>query len=178
MLEDYIQKNRDAFDQGKLPDGHSDRFANRLQGQQAKVLVIPVRRVWQVAAAILVLLVAIQAGSWFSTSPSSVAETSPQVVSELSDIDLYYGNLVRKESIELSGKWEQDEAMQFFLNDLDTLETEYNELKNSILIQGRNDYLINALIQNYQQRLSILEHISNIITQNKTNNEREQIQSS
>jgi hypothetical protein len=87
--------------------------------------------------------------------------------------------MVRKEVFHLEKEgWEQFDMIASLKADLNVLETEYEALKKDILQEGRNEYLIEALIQNYQERLDILKTISKTIKQTKTDHERETIQSS
>lgn len=182
MFEKYIKTHRKAFDEGSVPEGHEARFAQRIK--QAKAIepsiTIPLRRIWQVAVAVIVVLIAVQGGSYFfSTQGPAVLEPSEKVVAELTDMDMYYGKMVRQEVFQLEEEaWEQFDFTDAMKKELTVLETEYKALKESILQEGRNEYLIEALIQNYQQRLNILKTISNTIKQTKTDHESEIIQSS
>jgi hypothetical protein len=182
MFEKYIQDHRKAFDKGPVPEGHKARFEQRLK-QEKKAepsITIPLRRIYQVAAAMLVILIAVQGGKYFFSAQGHAGlEPSEKVMAELSDMDMYYGQMVRQEISQLKKEsWEQYDFITSLKDELNILETEYEALKESILQEGRNQYLIEAMIQNYQQRINILKTISKTIKQTKTDHESEIIQSS
>ncbi len=182
MFEKYIKTRRGAFDEGSLPEGHEARFAQRIKAAKAAEpsITIPLRRIWQAAAAGLLILISVQTASFFLAKQDPLENQPPQeVLTELSDIDIYYGSKMRKESHQLEGEaWEQLEVSFFLKKDLKALDKEYEELKMTILQEGRNEYLIEALIQNYRERIELLQEISNIIQQTKTDHESEKLQSS
>lgn len=181
-MEKYIKNHRKAFDQGPVPEGHEARFANRLKAAKKAEpsIIIPLRRIWQAAAAVLLILISVQGGQYFwAIQTPDELEPSEKVIAELTDMDMYYGQMVRQEVFLLEEEgWEQFGMIAGLKADLNVLETEYEALKQDILQEGRNEYLIEALIQNYQERLDILKTISKTIKQTKTDHESETIQSS
>lgn len=182
MLEKYIKDHRKAFDKGPVPEGHEDRFAQRLKEAKASgpSITIPIRRIGQAAAAVIAILIGVQSGAYFWANEAPTEPLfSEKVVAELTDMDIYYGQMVREEILALEEEaWDQFDFTESLKQELTVLETEYQSLKESILQEGRNEYLIDALIQNYQQRLDILKTISKTIKQTKTDHESEIIQSS
>ena len=175
-MKNYIDKNRTAFDRGTLPEGHRSRFAARLEAtsETEASVTIPLRKLWIAAAAALILLLALPTAVYHFAQQNQGEEPGIEstILTELSDMEIYYGGKVRKEITQLKDlDWENYDFAFALKQELENLEAENKALKDDILTEGRNEYLIEAMIQNYQQRLIILQRISKIIQQTKIDHE-------
>ena len=72
----------------------------------------------------------------------------------------------KQEELKVLGK-EQPELYQQFINDITQLDSTYNNLKNQLNITPNRDMLLQAMIQNLQLQLNVLNQQLNIINEIK-----------
>ena len=111
-------------------------------------------------------------GLWFQLSNQK--EDTLELVaaddfdSELHEVEAYYIGLIQEKRKEINNFLEKSSIEgSEFINDLDALDILYNELKNDLKKNSNNDKLINAMIQNLQLRVEILNKQLNILEQIK-----------
>lgn len=157
-------------DLGKLPDemppeGHLTRFEARLQqvGQQPKS---GYRWMWMAA----VLLPLVGLGLWYYVlSPETVVEgqeelvevetaAEPDLPPHLAEVEQYFEVALsaQKEHIATYNLQEGD-AFFGFVAQLDTLEKNYESLKEEMVVHGQNPRVQASLIQNFRLRMQVLE---------------------
>jgi len=154
-LEKFILENRADFDQEVPPLkvwAHIDRELDAKK---------PVRIVWmkyvRVAAAAAVLIavscyIGFQAGSQVETA-QALSDFSP----EHAEMERYFNEKINEKMAKLVS-YQQDEHVRPDLQELDLV---YDELKAELkeAPMGGEQKVIEAMINNYQTKLDILEHV-------------------
>ncbi|MEJ7586412.1 MAG: hypothetical protein WKI04_02500 [Ferruginibacter sp.] len=175
-LEKFIKDNRGEFDD-QLP---SEKLWQKVEAAVTKesgkrFLLKPVLK-WSMAAAVLiivsgVLLVLINKKNPAATmsakeTPGSTELKSftPEEVPEMNQ----FARLIagKQEEIKLIAK-EQPELYNKFARDITQLDSSYNNLKNKLSVTPNREVLIEAMIQNLELQLSVLNQQLNIIQQIK-----------
>jgi uncharacterized membrane protein YdfJ with MMPL/SSD domain len=178
-LEKFINHNRDAFDE-ELPGEHIWQGVekNLSQKEQAKWISISSRLKWAVAAAIIVIAgVGIffkmqkNTGPEINTVKSQDTTVAPDLAAIASDAlpeMNQFAKLIALKQDELKKlSKEQPELYQKFTRDINQLDSTYVTLKKQLSIVPNRELLIEAMIQNLQLQLQVLNQQLNIINQIK-----------
>ena len=177
-LEKFINDNRDAFDD-ELPGEHVWQGVEKsLTPQKGKLVSISLGLKWSIAAAVIVLA---GIGIFFkiqktagpeintvktidTTTAPDLAAIAPESVPEMNE----FAKLIalKQDELKLLSK-EQPELYQKFTRDINQLDTTYITLKKQLSIAPNKELLIEAMIQNLQLQLQVLNQQLNIINQIK-----------
>lgn len=189
-LEKFIRDNRDAFEQDGPSAGLWERIADQLPDQSAPIQTAqPFRAVhrqpsryggawtrsyWTWAASIALLLLA---GSlwWINdryapTKQADVMAFSPTYAKEVAQ----YASLIETKRTELQQLTESNPDLYGeFAQDLDRLEASYKGLKKELPNTPNQEVLIQAMIQNLQLQIDLLNEQLRVIQRIKqqTSNE-------
>jgi len=178
-LKIFIEENEAEFD--AVPRaGHFERFKQK-QSQQVipvKAKPIVISGFMKIAAlAILVFgigwlffnLGKMQGSQEFASNSNANAIIN---ASELTEAETFFTeqvDLKRKEVLTYASS--NNEATKQIMLELEKLELQYLDLKEELAINDNNEQIINAMVENYRMRLSVLERLleqlkkSNIIKQ-------------
>jgi len=158
-LEKFITDNREAFDQ----DIPSPKIWERIDQQ---IVAPPKNRrvmMWKIAgvAASVAILIGFGAllGANYSDS-SSLAITDERSLSpELQEMENYYQKQIEKKKARLVGLDYEGSVIE----DLQQLDAFFKELKEELEVspKGAEERIIEAMINNYQIRIDILERVLN-----------------
>lgn len=151
--------------------GHEERFEMRLlKGKEDKKIRQLPRWPW------LALAAACIAGAIVFVAVREVKETNEiaritklsDVSKDMAEVEQFYHQRL---NIDYSKMNTADARIQRFLTDIKKLEEEYASLENQLTKNYNNERLINAMIDNYQYRLRIMEHMQKYIElENELNN--------
>lgn len=174
-LKDFIAKNEAHFD--AVPkSGHFDRFKQLQEKQSAKASTTGTGK-WMLykIAAVFILVIGV---SWLffnlgkmqgSAGDSAHISTSTSFDEELNEAEIFFTekvNLKRQEVLAYSGA--NDPATAKIMTELDKLEIQYLNLKEELTINENNPQIINAMVENYRMRLSLLERLLNQLKKSNT----------
>lgn len=179
-LREVFKKQREK-EKFKLKKGHEERFLNLLEKE------LPQRKktysyMLKIAAAILVM-VSIGFGYHYlsNTEPSvntvvesKVEENKRQDFSfgdlspDLKKVERYYLANINMELSKLEVSPETKGLVDSFLEQLNHLNGEYKNLNEELQELGPNDQTINALIENLQLRLQLLQKLKKKLNELKT----------
>lgn len=165
-LENFINKNREDFDQG-VPDLKVwAAIEQNLSAADApsmlpekKAKVISFKRVMSIAASVLVLLLAGGIGGTYIAQQQNAT-----AISSLSDIDVehaeverYFSQLIEEKTKQLA-HFDNAENVK---SDLQQLDEVFKELSKELKIapKGMQEQIINAMIKNYQAKIDILNRV-------------------
>jgi vacuolar-type H+-ATPase subunit I/STV1 len=156
-LEQFVRDNREAFDDAVPSLKVWAMLDDQLPEQQTKV--ISLRRVLQIAAAVVVLL---GCGTLIGTyiaggeTPQLQAIVN-QMPEELEEIEQYYQKQVDAKYQQLAS-YKHDQSLE---NDLEQLDETMDELKKELLVapKGKEEEIIKNLIEGYQTKILILERV-------------------
>ncbi|MFT4754331.1 MAG: hypothetical protein ACI85Q_001888 [Salibacteraceae bacterium] len=165
-LKEFISKNEAKFD--ALPqNGHFERFKKR---QEKSTLSEPkaanFKWVMTKIAAVFILVLGVSflffnLGKMQATT-DLVAEVSAveKYGEDLTEVEVFFTekvNLKRDEVLAYAGT--NNRATSKILMELDKLELQYIDLKKELLMNDNNPQIINAMVENYRTRFSLLERL-------------------
>ncbi len=176
-LEKFIESNRDGFDD-KMPSAKvwDNIEAAIIKKETRKSILTPFYK-WSMAAGILLLTgvsvlvmmnnkkptelpVAKNSTDIDSSIYKAAPEEAPQMYQFAKLIE------VKQEELKVLSK-EQPELYQKFTKDITQLDSSYIALKNQLNVTPNKEMLIEAMIQNLQLQLNVLNQQLNIINQIK-----------
>ena len=174
-LKKFIRDNRNEFDD-KLPSAGvwENIEASLSPGKKKKKSIIRPLYKWTMAAAAVLIF---SAGVYFVLFEKRSTETpaalpgsvepentdpgiTPQITQFVKMIDMKQAELKTLAA-------EQPELYRKFTTDLDQLDSSYNTLKTQLNAAPNREMLLEAMIQNLQLQLSVLNQQLNIINQIK-----------
>jgi len=163
--------------------GHKERFSKKLEDEssRAKKIKERSRNLWTpilgIAASFLlaIFLLGELISPVASTKNSDLASISP----EMKQTQEFYTGMIKKELTALNE--EKSPQNEVIINDaliqMKKLDKNYENLKKDLINSGKDNRVIHAMIQNFQQRIDLLnnvlsqiEHIKTLKNQNHENN--------
>lgn len=173
-LEQFIQANREAFDDARPSLKVWADIDRVLEQKQPKSFRI--RRFLQSAAAVLVLLVAgalighqMSRGSQETTSAETLARISP----ELAELEAHYNHKIDEKFARLAN-YPQQETVKA---DLAQIDETMEELRKEVLRApaGMEEEIVTNLLRSYQLKVQILERVLERIQTNGENENNSKI---
>lgn len=165
-LKKYIEANEAHLD--VLPrSGHFERFKQK-QEHQVK-LEENKKAIWFVVGKIAAVFLLVLGVGWLffnlgkMQSNASYANNQEVVVpfsDELTEAETFFTEQVniKKEEV-LAYSSSNNEATKQIMLELEKLELQYIDLKEELEVNRDNAQIINAMIENYRMRLSVLEKL-------------------
>jgi hypothetical protein len=176
IMKNY--KNEDVSLSANHRNNFQDRLLKEVQHQPNKR-----NYRWLQVAASIVLIVSLAIGYFGTeTTPGEIKPTKEislgSLSPELKSIEKYYENTINYEISNLSVNDSNKEILDGYLAKIGELSTEYKSLTQELNTKGVNDEIINALINNLQLRLQLLQRLKKQLndlkklnsTQNETQN--------
>ena len=181
-LENFINKNRDEFDSEEMKNGW-EKFESKRKQKKTK----SIRRYWWAAAASITIFVS--GAIFYNNSTKKVEDTAVQKPVELPSKDLVedvdrsytfqmdqFAQLIALKQNELKQNQKRQPVLyRQFLKDNDQLDSSYTFLKSKLSANTNKEILLDAIIQNLQLKLDLLNRQLQIIKQSKnkkTDNEK------
>ncbi|MDT0691795.1 DUF4179 domain-containing protein [Salegentibacter sp. F188] len=170
------------FDNSEPEKGHRDRFSQKLQDKNPSAKKrIRGRSLWAPftgIAAGLALLVFL-GGTLFNSEAMEKSGDLASVSPEMKQTQEFYTSLIESELKEIQEEKspETEAIVKDALKQMEKLDTEYAKLKKDLLKSGKDNRVIYAMINNFQQRIDLLntvltqiEEIKQLKNQNHENN--------
>lgn len=156
-LKDYIQQNREAFDEIPLPEGHLERFAARLEKEETQKTVPLWHKLVPLAAAVALFL-CLSVPFWIQreTPDSYVCELH----SEMGELHTYYRMQLEDHLMELeaASKENPSEAVTHLLEAALQIEASCQQFDNQVLpTLPCSDEGIFAINQQYRNSLNSMQ---------------------
>lgn len=182
-IEELISKNRDRLNDNEPQAGHFERFENRLKSQNKK-RSISWQPVLKVAAAIVFAFLAVNQGIiWFSSDNEQNEEsagrnemTLASVSAEYEEVEFYYTNAIEgglEQWEKMAGEGLISEKEQEVMEaELAEFEQVYEKLQNDLATSPNDERVINAMLEYYQTKLSLINLIVNKLEEVKQKNNR------
>lgn len=148
-LHNFFEQNE--FDIHQPHAGHMDRFERKLKGVQPKKKHT---WTWMSAAAAVILFIGFGLGNLAQDKTYDLSNVSEKM-GEAQD---FFVNAIHVETIELekNRNLETEKIVEAALEQLEELEDSYNGFVKELENTGEQRKIINAMINNYQQRLEVL----------------------
>lgn len=168
-LEKQIRENRSFFDEHKADKSKIwDVIASNLDQQEPKVIPLWRSPKFRVAAGIAILVGLFFLFNDFNREQHEYRAQNSSSSKELQEVDIYYNNLVsyQVQLVQKSSKLSPQEKLEF-LSFMDELDLEYNELKLELNKNINSEFILEAIIKNYQKRIELIENLLNRINDSK-----------
>lgn len=181
-IEELITKNLEGLNDSEPSEGHFERFEQKLAKQNEK-RSFSWNMVWKVAAAVIFVFLAVNQGFiWFSSeSENTIASGGQQEMSlasvspEYQEVEFYYTNaindgLVQWEKMAQAGLISEQEQEMMDV-ELTEFEDVYDRLQSDLAASPNDERVINAMLEYYQKKLSLITMIVNKLEEVKQKNE-------
>lgn len=174
-FEKHIRNNREALDFSEPSDMVWEKIAAKLDEQQPKrqVQLVPITRLWQVAAVFLVLVLSMAAFQIYynmQTEKTLVAkvENSVNLESinpELAEAEQFYFMQIeeKREEVQKYGSEgvKADSESEKYMTELDIA---YKDLKKELLTNS-NELVVSEMVRNLQIRMDLLNQQLEVLKQ-------------
>ncbi|WP_299836531.1 hypothetical protein [uncultured Tenacibaculum sp.] len=169
-LDDFFLNN--DFDLNEPHAGHEDRFLRKLNRQEKKSKL---SWRWMGVAASILLTVSFFLGK-YSVTENEVYNMFP----EMAETETFFVNTINQElkEVEKFRNIETESVIEDALDQIEELEDRFKNFTKDLKTIGNEKQVIKGMINNYQQRLQILEnllfqleYINNPTKQNNNDNE-------
>jgi len=157
-LEKYIIENRDDFVSDEPDTGHFDRFKSKLKVEKKPVSRESFFRVMQIAATFAILLAS---GVVIVKSSKGKAKMAVVTVPEqYQETQNYYISQVNSRYDEIgSYNFSEEEEKELLLNELQQMDSYYQELLVDLNANPGDERVISALIKHYQMKMLVMDQI-------------------
>ena len=178
-INQLFEKFQHDFDVEAPNHGHENRFLEKLKAiNHAQDIAVAKtnKRLWKpflgVAASIM-LLVTLAFGFNANTETQDLASVSP----EMANTQNFFTSVIAEELEKINSERtpETEALIEDAMSQMETLETQYKQLKLDLTESGNDKRVIHAMIDNFGNRInilkSVLENIEGIKTFKQDNNE-------
>lgn len=180
ILEQLIRDNRSLFDED-APEGHFERFQQKLNKEPIPIRKNRKKLFLQIAAAVAFVLLLGNQVRMYLQMPADKQESYSlaSVSSEYGEAEFYYTSAI-DQGMEQWNKLMDDgmislEEQQMMQQEIDEFETTYQKLQQELKANPGDERVVNAMLELYQTRLSIIhliiEKLENIKKQNHDESE-------
>lgn len=184
-LETWVSENRQLLDVKEPSAAIWERIENNLPvSATSQPVMVPLYRVWQVAAAVVFVLISSFSAYYFlSNQPDNynglasknLDQLLEKMAPELTEAELYY-QVVINEKLESIKEYDEDLSERIrkdFFKELSLLDQAYDEMKPEVIESQHNEQVISAMIYNLQLRIDLLNKQLDLLQriENKTDND-------
>ena len=171
-IEDMLKQNIDALNDNEPMEGHFARFEEKLAKQNPKKRKITLNVIWKVAAVLVfAFLAGNQAYIYFSPDNQGMFASSNQnnditlasLSTEYEEVEFYYTNSINS-GIEQWNKLNEEgliseDEQAMMSEELAEFETRFKSLQNDLKTNPEDERVINAMLEYYQAKLSVINII-------------------
>lgn len=157
-LEKYIIENRKKFTADEPDTGHLDRFSTKLQEGKRPVKKVRFRHVMQIAASVAILL---SSGIVIVKSSKGKAKMAViEVPEQYRETQNYYVHQVNTRYYEIESiSFTEEEEKEMLLEELQDMDSYYQELLVELNANPGDERVISALIKHYQMKMQVMDQI-------------------
>ena len=174
-LEQFIQNNREAFDNCEAPAGLWDKIDRSLGKEKTKnsepdEIIIKFKKssisklkIWAMAAS-LVLLIGYSSVFYLNNKSDSTEQIIAEVAPQYGDKMVQYTSLIESKREEIKQIETHDPVMyKEFATEIEKLNQDYQNLQTELSQTPNQEDLVKAMVQNLQVQLDILNRQLKII---------------
>jgi len=159
-LDKIIKDNRLDFDSYEPSNGHFDRFDQKLKEFNRKKRSFSIA--YLLKAAVVAILV-VFSGLWVYENFESRSNTGialSEISPEYGEVEMYYTHLVSQKYGEINQCKSLDSTQKIMLvNELNEMDSIYDNLKQDLITNPNDQRVINAMIQHYQLKVEVMNQI-------------------
>ena len=167
VLEEKIRKNKELFDAAEPPEGHFERFREKLdiiEGEEIKPIRLWYRGKALKIAALFIALMSVSLVLFLVYSGDSGKHIAANALpEELQEVKSYYNDLADRKMDQINQcamEAENPEAIITMAKDeIDALDNNTISLEGDLQQNGENERVKNALIVNYKTKSDLLDNI-------------------
>jgi len=185
-LKKYVQEHREDFDSFEpRPDLWQDICQKLDEKKPPRIIPFYQRSLWRYAASVILLMGIgyglVQYGKSMRTADPVAATDTPlrSIAPEMAEVETYYLSVIQKKQKERSAyDLKKLGVDQDFSGELSRLDSSYVQLKKELSTNPNKQPVIDAMVQNLQIRIRILNQqieVLNRIKQIKTQNQDENV---
>ncbi|MBQ4821209.1 hypothetical protein [Aquimarina sp. MMG016] len=179
-FEKYIKENKHQFDEYKGDKAKLWQYIDsELQTDEVRPRKPKTIRLWRspllkIAASIVIIIGIFSSAGLFLTSEIGINPSNDIVNQELKDIDNYYKGLVsfQVQLVKNNTKLLPEDKEEF-LSFIDELDEEYLLLKEEMGTNLNNEYILEAIVNNYKKRIELIENLLEQINDSKKSEDNE-----
>lgn len=171
-LEDFIKENKEMFMNNEPPEGHFERFEERLRQMQRRNRIRFVSRITSIAAiGLLVIASSIFIyDRYFIREPFmlNLRDVNPQ----MEKVEFYYTSQIDQLSFGLDSlsSDNQEDIQKMMTNEIAEMDSIHRELQKKLGSNPGDQRIVNAMITYYQTKLEMMKSFLNTLTQIKQSN--------
>ena len=155
-MDDKLQQffSENDFDIHEPHSGHLERFQRKLHAPKKEKTI---SWKWMSIAASVILLLGFYMGSFQQKSQYDLADVSPK----MAEAQTFFVNTINQElkEIEKYRTIDTESIIENTLDKLEELEEQYNEFITELNTNNNKISIIQAMIDNYQRRLTLLQEL-------------------
>lgn len=163
ILENFVTNHQDDFDLYEPSNALWDNIETQLEGKKAipgrwinLPIVAKIAAVLTLAFGLMIAYVAFQHGNISSTTPESLSGISLKKLSpELAEVEHFYTRQIQEKMQAVQAT----HTTEVWMEDMEELDADFKTLLGEIGQNVDNEKIVEALIQNYRLKLTILENI-------------------
>jgi hypothetical protein len=167
-FEDFVTKNREAFDSYTPGTNVWDRIESNLGKPKGSVIKINWRsNLIRAAAVVILFITAFGVHDYFLYK---VEQNKTSEIPELKEAEGYYSRMVGNKMDEVKPLLSKyPDINQELTKELTELDSIYNDLKGDLKDNISNEEIVEALIENYKLRVELLQEILDELQDMKSN---------
>lgn len=174
-LEDFIKENKEMFMNNEPPEGHFERFGERLQQLHRRNKIRFITRISSIAAIGLLLITSsiFIYDRYFDRNPVmlNLGDVNPQ----MQKVEFYYTSQIDELTVGLDSLStdSKENIKKMISNELAEMDSIHRELQQKLGSNPGDDRIVNAMIIYYQTKLGMMKSFLHTLTQIKqTNNSK------
>ncbi len=164
-IEALFKRLEGQFDTKSAPEGHNARFMQRLNKEQPMSNGKPKIAYWKIVSAFAAVITLAFLLTGVFNPTATEAEGLASVSPEMAQTQEFFNTAINTELERLSSF--ESEAAKVLINDamlqMETLEQEYLKLQDDLVESGNDKRVIHAMINNFQNRIDLLQHVISTI---------------
>jgi hypothetical protein len=173
-LENLVRNKRQEFDQAEPSEGHFEKFQSRLgELNHPRKNKIQLRTILRIAAVILIIIAVSFSVNYFNLLPDTFLKESAasELPPELKDVEIYYTSLTGEKLNQIeelaSSKDEAERIRKQALQEVTEIESSNTQLQQEYVASGKNERVLDAIVNNYRIISNLLDHIINELSSEK-----------
>jgi hypothetical protein len=161
-LKNLVDQNRDQFDDLTPPVGHEIRFAQKLGLEEKKRFMLSISNIMKVAAvSVLTLLSSLYVFDALKTKPEQPLLTLSQINQEYAEVEFYYTSTANNQMTFIDNILQGDSPVEkeLLMKELTSLDSLHVQLQKELNANPDDERVINAMLQYYRFRVTVLTQI-------------------
>jgi len=176
-LEDFIKENKEMFMNTEPPEGHFNRFEERLKKLQRRNKIRFITRISSIAAIGLLLITSsiFIYDRYFDKEP--LLMNLGDVNAQMQKVEYYYTSQINEISVGLDSlsKETQDNIKTMMSNEIAEMDSIHRELQQKLTAHPGDDRVVNAMIVYYKTKLGMMQNFLEVLTQIKQSNNQKNV---